>query len=58
MDTALKDPSGFSEALTILRSEDFQKKNIKRVFNAYSDNIYYLVSRLPIQAVKLLYSNG
>lgn len=40
----LKDPRRFGDALAILQTQDFQKKDIKRVFNAYSDNIYYLVS--------------
>lgn len=40
----LRDPSRFGSALTVLQSPDFQKKSIKRVFNAYSDNIYYTVS--------------
>lgn len=40
----LKDPRRFGDALSILQTQDFQKKDIKRVFNAYSDNIYYLVS--------------
>ncbi|CAN0161876.1 unnamed protein product, partial [Hapterophycus canaliculatus] len=38
----LKDPRRFGDALAILQTQDFQKKDIKRVFNAYSDNIYYL----------------
>lgn len=40
----LKDPRRFGDALAILQTQEFQKKDIKRVFNAYSDNIYYLVS--------------
>lgn len=44
VETSLKDPRRFREGLDILQSQDFQKKDIKRVFNAYSDNIYYLVS--------------
>lgn len=38
----LKNPRQFGDALAILQTQDFQKKDIKRVFNAYSDNIYYL----------------
>lgn len=39
----LKDPRRFGDALAILQTQEFQKKDMKRVFNAYSDNIYYLV---------------
>ncbi|CAB1096324.1 unnamed protein product [Ectocarpus sp. CCAP 1310/34] len=42
VESNLKDPRLFGAALTILQAQDFQKKDIKRVFNAYSDNIYYL----------------
>lgn len=42
VESNLKDPRRFGAALTILQAQDFQKKDIKRVFNAYSDNIYYL----------------
>ena len=34
----LKDPRRFGDALAILQTQDFQKRDIKRVFNAYSDN--------------------
>lgn len=44
VEASLKDPKRFGEGLAILQSQEFQKKDIKRVFNAYSDNIYYLVS--------------
>lgn len=47
VETSLKDPKRFKEGLAILQSQDFEKKEIKRVFNAYSDNIYYLVSSHP-----------
>ncbi|CAM9371588.1 unnamed protein product [Scytosiphon promiscuus] len=42
VESDLKDPRRFGDALAILQKQDFQKKDIKRVFNAYSDNIYYL----------------
>lgn len=43
VDRDLKDPRRFGDALLILQTQEFQKKDVKRVFNAYSDNIYYLV---------------
>lgn len=42
VESDLKHPGQFGDALAILQTQDFQKKDIKRVFNAYSDNIYYL----------------
>lgn len=48
----LRDSRRFGDALAILQAQEFQKKDIKRVFNAYSDNIYYLVrSRRAIDRV-------
>lgn len=44
----LKDPRKFGEALAILQADEFEKKSIKRAFNTYSDNIYYLVRNMLI----------
>lgn len=38
VESNLKDPRRFGDALAILQTQDFQKRDIKRVFNAYSDN--------------------
>mmetsp|Transcript_7770 Transcript_7770/g.11290 ORF Transcript_7770/g.11290 Transcript_7770/m.11290 type:complete len:277 (-) Transcript_7770:91-921(-) len=35
------DKSSWQQALRIVASPQFEKKNFKKIFNAYSDNIYY-----------------
>ncbi|CAM9111609.1 unnamed protein product [Choristocarpus tenellus] len=42
IDSKLHDQASWEDAARILAGEDFKKKNFKRAFNAYSDNIYYL----------------
>lgn len=39
--TSVQDPSGYDEAMGLLKTKQFTKTEFKKTFNAFADNIYY-----------------